>query len=426
MSAFEGPKIQKINGGLGRRNASTDAVMGLVLGGVATSGIPLSTVKKLIQVSDAEDLGLNAAYDANNSILVFHHIKEFFRLSPDGTLYIMLVAQGTSLTNICDVANLHLKKLILDMELVKREAKSFGVVLNPDTSTYTATVTNGIDADVTAAVIKAQALVDSLRGDAVYVDSILLEGRSAGGTISTMEDMRTKECENISVVIASDPTVVALDVAYTNYAAIGSALGMLSVRKVHENLGSVNIIEKPDTKKGDESYPLTDDTSGVWLTSTLSNGTQVATLSKADQKALEDKGYIFAGFYEGYAGIYFNDSPTAIELADDYAYIEMNRVWNKTARYIRRALTPKMKSTINVDKDSGFIAPSTIADWENAALKQAGKMLKDDEISDLSIFIDPKQNVLSGNPIIIKISITPKGIAREIVNELGFTNPFNA
>ncbi|MCT4580837.1 MAG: DUF2586 family protein [Flavobacteriales bacterium] len=425
MSAFQGPKNKKKNGGLSRRNASTDGVMGILFGGIATSKIALGQVKKLIQPSDAEDLDLNAAYDANNGVLVYHHIKEFFRLSPNGTLYIMLVTQGTSLTNMCDVNNDNLKKLILD-PLVNREAKSFGVVLNPDTTTYTPTITNGIDADATAAVVKAQELVDALKEDAIYVDSVLIEGRDAGGTISTMEDMRTKSSENISVIIASDPSIRALDNAYAKYAAVGAGLGMLSVRKVHENLGSVNIIEKPDTKKGDESYPLTDTTAGVWLTASLSNGTLISAINRTEQKVLEDKGYIFAGFYEAYAGIYFNDSPTAVELADDYAYIEMNRVWNKAARYVRRALTPKMKSTINVDSTTGFIAPSTIADWENAALKHTGQMLKDDEISGLSISIDPKQNVLSGNPIIIKISITPKGIAREIVNELGITNPFNA
>ena len=424
MSAFEGPKIQKINGGLGRRNASTDSIMGLLFGGVTTGSIALGDVKKLIQISDAEDLGLNAAYDANNKILVYHHIAQFFKYSPSGTLYIKIVAQGTTLTDMCDYTKPNLQSLVLD-ESVKREAKSFGVILNPDASTYVATVTNGIDADVTSAVIKAQELIDKLRDDAVYVDAVILEGRKAGGTISTMEDMRTKSCENVSVVIASDPAVVALDPAYVNYAAVGSVIGMLSARKVHENLGSVAIINLPDTKKGDENYALTDKNTNSWLTAAISDGTLVSSLSKVNQKALEDKGYIFAGFYEGYPGIYFNDSPTSVELADDYSFIEMNRVWNKAARYVRLALTPKMKSTIDVDKDTGFIAPTTIASWENAALKKVGNMLKDDEVSNIKISIDPKQNILSGNPIVIVMGVTPKGIAREIINELGFKNPFN-
>lgn len=424
MSAFEGPSIQKIKGGLGRRNASTDAVKGLLCGGIATTELAVGKVKKLIQVGDAEDVGINAAYDANNGILVYHHINEFFRYSPDGTLYLMLAPQGTSLTAMCDQSNDYLKKLILD-ETVKREAKSFGVVLNPDTANYTPTIVNSIDSDATTAVVKAQELVNSLREGAVYVDAVLIEGRNAGSDIGSMEKMRALDSENIAVVIANDPSVAERDSAYTHYAAVGAALGMLSIRKVHENLGSVDILQKPDGKKGDESYPLTDRAAGAWLTAALSEGTLVSSLSKIEQKTLEDKGYIFAGFYEGYAGIYFNDSATCTEKADDYAYIEMNRVWNKAARYIRRALTPKMKSTIDVDKATGHIAASTIADWENTAFKHLGNMLRNDEVSDLSVFIDPKQNVLSGEPIVIKVSLIPKGVARELVNELGFTNPFN-
>ena len=85
--------------GLGRRSLSTDAIMGLVCGGVATTGaggttaLALGTSVQLNSILDAQGYGLTDAYDAANSILVYHHIKRFFKRCPSGTLYLMLVPQ---------------------------------------------------------------------------------------------------------------------------------------------------------------------------------------------------------------------------------------------------------------------------------------------------------------------------------------------
>jgi len=51
-------------------------------------------------------------------------------------------------------------------------------------------------------------------------------------------------------------------------------------------------------------------------------------------------------------------------------------------------------------------------------------MLADDECSAIDVYIDPKQNVLSGSPIKVSIKITPDGIAEAIEVDLGFKNPF--
>jgi len=177
--AFKGVSNTKLNGGLGRRNPSTDSVMGLVMGGVATANIALGTVKKLIQIEDAEALLLNSGYDSTNGVRVYEHIQQFFEFCPDGTLYIMLVAQGTTQSQMCTYANAYVKKLALD-PITNKEIKLIGTILNPATG-YAPDATDGIPDDVSAAIPLAQALIEELNGEFVYVDGIVLEGRNIEG-----------------------------------------------------------------------------------------------------------------------------------------------------------------------------------------------------------------------------------------------------
>lgn len=502
---FRGPQTSKANGGLGKGNESKDGIQGMVLAGPAPAGYTHGDIKRLIQISDGEALGFNAAYDANNAVLVYDEIFEYFRLYPDGVLYIMVVPQGTTMTEMCDKTEDYVMKL-LTSEDTKREIKCVGVKLNPilyspvtsvtidvggadyqvgdaivatggdgadfdaEVATvdgggaitditindngsgyfslpaltittaggagatltavlgdkYIPVVTDGIDADVLTAIPKAQGILDELRGRDIFVDGIVIEGRSLTVTIANIPIMRELAANGVSVSIAADPYVWGKDKAYAEYAAIGAVLGGISIRKVCENLGSTDIANKPTGKETAETYPLTDADSGRWLSAGLSSGTRFNDLSEADKAALSNKtgGYIFAGKYEGYAGVFFNDSPTCIELADDYAQIEMNRTWNKAVRYLCTSLIPKMKGDFDVD-DNGYLPAAVINMWVTKADESLRQMKRDNEVSNYRFTIDPKQNVLGGLPIKGKLAITPRGIAREIENEVGFVNPFS-
>jgi len=430
MAAFTGPTIVKKAGGLGRRNPSTDGIFGLILAGVATGSLAVGDILKCIQLKDAEDAGLTASYDANYGILVHHHISEYFKYHPDGTLYVMLVPQGTSMTQMVDKNNQYLSKLLLDSS-TNREIKYAGVVLNPDLggySPYTPTYTDGLDSDLITAIPKAQELVDDLiANEQYYLDGVMLEGRmdtDPAVTISSLRDLRAFAAENVSVVIAQDPVIAALDNDYAQYAAVGAALGMLSIRKVSEDIGSVNIAHKPSGKESDANYPLTDTANSRWLTAAISKGTAYTALTPAERTALDTKGYVFAGFYNNYPNIYFNDSPTCVQAASDFGWIENNRTWAKAARLLRQALVPRIKSEVFVDPDTGYISPPTIAEWEAIGQQAVGQMAADQEISGQpTVFIDPNQNVLSGSPVVVKVTIVPVGIARAITVEVGFDNP---
>jgi hypothetical protein len=50
-------------------------------------------------------------------------------------------------------------------------------------------------------------------------------------------------------------------------------------------------------------------------------------------------------------------------------------------------------------------------------------MTANKEISNISCYIDPAQNILSTNLLNVVLSITPVGYATDIVVSLGFSNP---
>ncbi len=410
--SFAGIKVNKLQGGMGRRDANTDAVFGLIIGGTATAKLDLNTPVRLIQIEDAENWGITRGYDAANGILAYYHIREFFRLSPSGVLFIMLVPPATQTELVSgDVIN-----SLLFSEISKREIKYVGIVPNTET---------GI-ADVLSAVPKAQASIQELQAEkSYYLDGIMLEGRDLDENtpIGSMEDLRTLNSPNVSVCIAHDATLPEI---HNKTAAIGAALGMLATRKVSECLGSVNTGNKAESQKGQDFYSLADLANGYFTKASLSNGKSTLKLSMTEKEALTQKGYIYAGFYEGFPGIYFSDSPTCVAINSDYAYIENNRTWNKAVRYLKRALTPKIKSEVDIDSSTGHIKPTTIKDWENSALRQLNNMLSSNEADGIELFIDPEQNVLSGDAIKVKLMIIPKGIARKIEGIVGFSNPFNS
>lgn len=410
--SFEGVKITKLDGGLGRTNPADDGVMALV---IALAELPadIDNYKpyKLLQPRDAELLGFNESFDANKHVLVNHHINEFFTYSPEGTLYLIPVPAtiAASAAKPEDISNsAEFKAAIREAVTVKSIGfAGFGQVIGALTNSITAIQTG---------------FVKDMADEKRLIDNVMLEGLPAADVVgvNALPDLRALTAGNVSVCIAQDPAIAAIDGAYENYVAIGAALGMLSVRQVNENLGSVNILQKPSAKRAQSDYPLTN--WNRWTSAAISNGVAVTELTGVDKKSITDKGYIFAGSYDGYGGTFFNDSPTATAAISDYAFIENNRVWNKAARRIRAILLPEIKGVVKKDPQTGYIKSTTISRWTSLVNAGLEMMVAADEISGYDCYIDPKQILSSGQPLVIKAQIVIDDIVHEMNVELGLVN----
>lgn len=407
MGKLEAVKFKKINGGLGRTAAATDNVALLVVAmSIAGSTLVYGQAKQLLEAKDAEVFGITEATDANNKTLAYHHISENFRLAPESTLYILPVEANSTIQSKLSVVISALKK--------NRSIKGVGFAgFTNDLSTLPGEV-DSIQTN----------LVDELAKEGIDLDYVILEGRGSEDPIliNDMVDLSTKKAPNVSIVIAQDRDIAALDPAYQNYAAVGAFLGMINVRSVAENIGSVNIEKKPLESITFETYPLTDSGNGRFINVGISDGTSMEDLTTVQVKALNNKKYIFAGQYEAEADFYFSNSPTCVAVVSDYSYIERNRTWNKAKRIITKTLLPKVKSKVPKDPQTGFVKTTAISNWETLLEAALGQMVKDDEISGFSLFLDSQQFPDESTPFKVQCSLVAHGIVHEFEVSLGLTN----
>lgn len=416
---FRGPEIVKKDGALGAKGVSEDNIAGMVCGGVLPltgTYIALGTTVVLIQASDADALGFNAAYDATNKVLVRYHINEFFRICPQGTLYLMVVAQTVTLAQMATNTNTHAQKLVIDSG---KKIKNIGLIRNPAVS-YVPVLLDGLDADVLAAVPLAQALVTAFNAQNVFIDAVIIEGREFNGTIGLAKDLRTMASPNVGICILQDKNVALLDTLYAKHASVGTTLGSIALREVEEDLGSLQAKNNPN--KGTADMPIDAVASNSFLKIAVSSGVLTSALSANDVQVLKNKGYIFADNYPEYPGVFFSGSPACTLITSDFAYLVNARVWNKAARKAVYKLTPKINSTVEID-DSGKIKATTIAAWEtdvNNSRDGLGTLVVDGHCLKTKCYINPNQLVNVTPKVTVGLSVKPYGYAREIVGELSF------
>lgn len=406
MNAFNGVIINKMHGGLVRATDTSDRTVLLVCGATAIPG-KLDHYKPVFLNSlyALEQLGCTEATDTANKELLYYHTSEAFRLSPEREIWLMVVPKAGKVS-----------ELVAQPQFLSGLRSINGV----NTVGIAGLAT---DATIETAVNAAQQMVDKMREDHIYIDAVVLEGLGTYiDTIAEAANLRELDAENISVIIAQDKDVALKDEAYNAHAAVGAALGMLSVRYVHENLGSVDIENHPRTAKGTQDYSMIDLTAGRWINPALSNGTPMTDVSKADQTTLNEKGYIYAGSFQGYTGVFLSNSHTCVDKATDYAYIEYNAVWNKAARLVRGTLIPRVRGQVKADPATGYIATDTISYWDSLARKALDALVNAGDIADFDIYINPRQAAVSEKPFNIQVKLVANGIVHEFEIDLGFTN----
>lgn len=393
MAQLNGVVIDKLQGGLNRAATSTDSHVALIVDPVTDVDVNAAIGNtgsglKLTSLFAAESIGINAALDANEGINLHKQVVDFFRLAPLGTLYLFN------------------SKVAADMIVF--------IKTNPDVKGYALKETIVPITNTQAMSLAAQQLD--------VIDALALENRLMdfgvigidGFAIADAVDLRLLDAPQMSVCVASGNPDSLVN--------LGALLGMIAARRVNENLASVNIQNKPINSRGSRDYPLTDENTGAWLKAYMTDGTEVNNLTAAQLADLEVKGYIVAASYQGYAGVFFTNSHTAIDIASDFAYIENNRVWNKAARLIRATLIPQIKGVVKKDPATGFIKSTTASQWTAAANKALETMVINDEISGFQVAIDNKQIVNSSNPVFIQALIVADGIVHKFEVALGLTN----
>ena len=392
--------ITKVNGGLGRTNPSTDMVSGLLANGIAVvGGVQLDVVYKLQRLDDAVALNIDAAYDTANNVLVYEHIKEFFRINPNGVLWILLLAKTVSYADMVDKTIVtSAKKLLIS---ANGDINQLAVAFNPTTAVAT-------DTALLAAIPKAQ-LLAAEEYDLHRPVHIILEGK--GFDSANITNIHTLNVPNVSVMVGQSKTVAAISAHTNRYGAVGTLLGAVSLAAVNESVAWVR------------KFPLLGDNLQDFAIMNVAS----ASLSESLKSNINDAGYIFFNRPALRTNIYFNDTHTGAPLTSDFLYIENNRSINKATRLIYDALLDDLNAPVKVDPTTGKLPAVVIKSMEalgNKAIEEG--MLRADELSGFSFTIDENQNILSSSELATELTLTPTGTARKITVKLGFSNPFNS
>lgn len=394
VSIFKLPSVSGFGG-------NEDGISGLIVLSPIAAGSTLvnEQVYKLRSIRDAEQAGLTDSGDGSEQMdLAYKHVAEFFRFNPTGTLYFLLsTAALTFSAALATTAGSLAKKLLAE---ANGEVRQLGIARVTDLGTQTAGA--GVAQEVLDAIAPAQALVDNEFDPNKRPLDIVLEGHGWAGTVAAASDLRDNyDAKHVAVVIAQDPAISALNAAFEKHAAVGTFLGISARGQVHESIGWV------------QQSNLLDASQSIFLNANLSNNS-AASDYEADFDLLWNKGYTFAQRIAGQEGTYFIDAPTCTPRANMVSFWRHARTLHKASRAVRAALLPEVNRPVEVDPDTGLLAPRFVSLFEGIARGALDLMIGAEELSGFQVYVNPEQNISATGTVEVNYEITPFGAANAI------------
>jgi len=340
------------------------------------------TAVKTGDIAGSMDGTISGGVDSIQS-LWHYHISEYFRIQPKGDLYLGFYPTSdielfTAIQTIQEFANGNVRQM--------------GV--------FTDAIYNS--SNVTA----IQSICDILDAEKKPLSVLLAEELTDYGSIGNLDDLQSFTGNKVSVIIGQDAGGLGFEIFSSrnkSVTCLGATLGAVSVSAVNEDIawvGKFNMSNGTELEK-------------------IGFGTGETTVSASLLDATNLKRYIFLRKFPNLAGSYFNDNHCAISQSSDYAYINDNRVIDKAIRGVDQALLPSLNSPLLLNAN-GTLANETVVSLEGKATVITDDMVRNSEVSAVSVTIDPTQNVLATNEVVITINIVPVGVARNIVVNIGY------
>lgn len=364
---------------------------------------------------DADDFELEYEQDSAINALIYH-VSEFFRMNPNGTLYIGLVpdtadvtaASITALQNYTDgkirqvgiltPALTNLAGYQSEAGTLESNHKPLSIVIVPTGFTFSVSCTPASSAGT----------------DGKYHNTLDITKTAVNDMkVSSLKDVANTKVAggraNVSLLIGTDldETLGAKLGTYKSYGCIGTCLGAISKAAVNECIAWV------------QKFPL-----GLAKPGLIS-GEAINTVSEANQNDLNANHLIFARLHVGIADCYFNDSWTLDLDTSDYCYIERVRTIDKACRGVRANLLPYLNAPLRVDAETGKLDEPTLAFLQTTAGAALKEMEKADELSGYVVEIDPDQNVIATSTLNVVIKQVPTGVMRNVAIKIGFTTSIN-
>ncbi len=384
------------NGNLGGGAELADGVAGIIVSGDAAPDVewPLGEAKQFFSISEVQDAGLDAKYDTDNTTNAYKHVADFFTVAGDGAeLWVMVVAKTETLADICDsTSGNHYAKTLL--EAADGRIRLLAVSRVPD-DTFVPSFTKGIDDDVCDALVTLEALAKTKAAEMMPFIGIV-EGRDYQGDNAAIEDLKELGHTRVCSVICGDTE--------DNSAAVGLFMGRLAADPVQRKPGRVK-------------------TGAVPVVAAFSSDGVKITRAIAD--ALDTKGWIVLTPYPQRSGFYWGVDNTCAAADDDFSTITNRRVIDKAMLIAYGTYITEVMDEVEVD-DDGKLNPAVVKFYEGKIANAINnEMTANGEISSVEVFVDPTQNVIATNMLVVALQIVPVGYTKTITVNLGFKNPAN-
>jgi hypothetical protein len=326
---------------------------------------------------------------AASKYAVWHyHISEYFRLQPQGNLFVGIFAVPspytfTEITTVQSFANGKIRQIG-----IFKDSAAFA------------------SADITAIHNVCAANVTA------HKELIALYGADISGTadVSTLTDLSALTANYCTAVIAQDGGATGAALFYASgksVTTLGAALGAVARAKVSH---SIAWVAQFNISNGTECDVLA-----------FANGVLFSHSSVTDSllSTLQDRRFLFLRKFVGIAGSYFNENPTSIALSSDYAYITDNRTMQKATRGIYVAVLPALNSPITLNAD-GTLSDEAVAYFEGLAEGPLFEMVRNGEMSGFNVTVNTQQNVLSTGILVINVTLVQIATGRNIVINIGY------
>lgn len=388
-------QVNIIGGGIGRLATGKDYYSGLIIQSVtAPAGFSgVGDIIRIFSLSQAESLGITVALFP----VAHYHISEFFR-----------VLQKFNFNAFIDVGFFNIATGTFDGTEIKTmqdnaggELRQIGVFL--------------IDPYAIGFLTGSNTVAETLNGEGNPV-SVYLSADHAD--IDALVDLRVNDAKWVSVLIAQDGGGVGAALYVSegySINTIGAIMAATAYANVHERTGWV---EKFDVSGSTELQTLA-----------ASDGTLLSVITDTQVDLLNTQGYTIM-VKRRIAGSYvYTDAVTASLDTSDFTEQRFNRTIGKAKRLIQEKLAPLQNAPIFVDPNTGKISEQTIGVFDSAAREALNVMAINQEIStdpatgripQNSVSIDPDQNVLQTNKIVIIVRIVAVGAAGIIQVDLSF------
>jgi len=386
--------ITLANGQLGATLQTNDGVTGIVITGVSESGGYTTETPILVRsMTDVTTAGITVTHNP----FAIKQLQEFYNQAGTGAqLYLMLTPATMTVAQMADITNISGAKKLLDYAAGK--IKVLGL-LSDDVAIATAggtiSTAHSLNADVYIAASNMQVMATAYF-EAEKPFRCVIGGTSYTGTPGSLTDETSGTTNNRAGILIGDTVGGAS-------ASVGLLLGVVSSIPVQRKISRVR-------------------TGALTNTAVFLNTTSIESAG-GDAATIAGRGFITFTTYPNISGYFFSGDPMLTDTTDDYAMLARGRVIDKAHILAYTTFVQEVDDEVPVNADGTLDAG--FCKWLSQQIVNQvnNTMTANKEISAVSCFIDPSQNILSTNELNVVLRVTPVGYATDIEITLGFENP---